>query len=90
MIFRTPMPDLDTRDLARALGFCRGLGFIEPSCTPDEGDPDHVELRRDGFTDATAAGAPALPPPHDWFADLRMVRVADPDGNPIRFAWRRS
>ena len=127
-MFRTPMINLYTRDIARALAFYRGLGFVETFRTPREGNPDHVELVLDGFTIGiataaaaaadhglrpdldghaieivlwtadtdgafarlTAAGAPALSPPHDWLENLRLAWVADPDGNPIQLVQRRA
>ena len=60
-MFRTPMINLYTLDMARALAFYEGLGFVETFRTPQGGEPDHVELRLDGFTIgiATAAAATA-------------------------------
>ena len=34
-------------------------------------------------------GAPSLSPPHDFLGFLRVVWVADPDGNPIQLVQRR-
>ena len=60
-MFRTPMINLYTRDIARALAFYQHLGFVETFRTPREEPPDHVELVLDGFTlgiaTATAAAA---------------------------------
>lgn len=60
MHFRTPMINLYTRDIARALAFYRGLGFVETFRTPQDGDPDHVELRLDGFTIGIATVVAAM------------------------------
>lgn len=58
-MFRTPMINLYTLDIERALAFYRGLGFVETFRTPPEGQPDHVELVLDGFTIGIAAAAAA-------------------------------
>ncbi len=42
------------------------------------------------FARLVAAGARMLSEPHDWLGDLRLAWVADPDGNPIELAQRRS
>jgi predicted enzyme related to lactoylglutathione lyase len=49
-IFRTPMINLYSQDLARAATFYLGLGFVETFRTPAAGEPDHIELALDGFT----------------------------------------
>ncbi len=49
-MFRSPMINLYSRDLARALAFYAQLGFEETFRTPKTGEPVHVELRLDGFT----------------------------------------
>lgn len=36
------------------------------------------------FTQLTAAGCPALKPPHQWLGRLLIAWVADPDGNPVQ------
>lgn len=48
--FSAPTINLYTRDLARAVAFYSGLGFEESFRTPASGEPDHVELKKDGFT----------------------------------------
>jgi catechol 2,3-dioxygenase-like lactoylglutathione lyase family enzyme len=48
--FRSPMINLYSRDLARAVSFYAALGFVEAFRTPTSGPPAHVELRLDGFT----------------------------------------
>ena len=85
MHFRTPMINLYTRDIARALAFYRGLGFVETFRTPPEGEPDHVELRLDGFTIgiATVAAASAdhgLRPNLDGHAIEIVLWTDDTDG----------
>src|SRR5215212_8212639 len=49
-MFRTPMINLYTLDIQRAVAFYEGLGFVETFRTPQEGRPVHVELTLDGFT----------------------------------------
>jgi catechol 2,3-dioxygenase-like lactoylglutathione lyase family enzyme len=48
--FSAPMINLYSRDLARAVTFYSGLGFVESFRTPASGEPIHVELTKDGFT----------------------------------------
>lgn len=47
--FATPMINLYSRDLARAVSFYASLGFVETFRTPASGPPEHVELELDGF-----------------------------------------
>ncbi len=49
-MFRSPMINLYSRDLAKALAFYAQLGFKETFRTPKTGEPVHVELQLDGFT----------------------------------------
>ncbi|MFN8538051.1 MAG: VOC family protein [Thermomicrobiales bacterium] len=126
-MFRTPMINLYTLDIQRAVAFYQGIGFVETFRTPQEGMPVHVEVTLDGFTvgiatveaavadhglqpkldgraieivlwtddtdrafaELTAAGAPALSPPHDFLGFLRLAWVADPDGNPIQLCQKK-
>lgn len=48
--FKSPMINLYSRDLARAVAFYADLGFAETFRTPASGPPDHVELQLNGFT----------------------------------------
>ncbi len=48
-MFRTPQINLYSRDLPRALAFYTALGFVETFRHPQDGEPEHVELRLDGF-----------------------------------------
>jgi catechol 2,3-dioxygenase-like lactoylglutathione lyase family enzyme len=48
--FRSPMINLYSRDLARAVSFYADLGFVETFRTPTSGPPAHVELQLNGFT----------------------------------------
>jgi predicted enzyme related to lactoylglutathione lyase len=48
--FRSPMINLYSRNLSRAVAFYSKIGFIETFRTPAAGDPIHVELALDGFT----------------------------------------
>jgi lactoylglutathione lyase len=51
MSLRAPLVNLYTRDIAAALTFYRDLlGFEETFRTPRAGQPEHVELRLNGFT----------------------------------------
>jgi catechol 2,3-dioxygenase-like lactoylglutathione lyase family enzyme len=49
-IFKSPMINLYSRDLARAVSFYADLGFVETFRTPSSGPPVHIELQLDGFT----------------------------------------
>lgn len=46
---KSPMVNLYSRDLARAVSFYAGLGFVETFRTPISGPPAHIELQLDGF-----------------------------------------
>jgi catechol 2,3-dioxygenase-like lactoylglutathione lyase family enzyme len=48
--FKSPMINLYSRDLARAMSFYTDLGFVETFRTPSSGPPAHVELQLNGFT----------------------------------------
>lgn len=45
----SPMINLYSRDMARAVSFYTEIGFVETFRTPASGAPDHVELELDGF-----------------------------------------
>jgi predicted enzyme related to lactoylglutathione lyase len=47
--FRTPMINLYSRDLSRAIAFYSDFGFVETFRTPPSGEASHVELALDGF-----------------------------------------
>jgi catechol 2,3-dioxygenase-like lactoylglutathione lyase family enzyme len=47
--FKTPLINLYSRDLPRAVAFYSTLGFVETFRTPTSGEPSHVQLRLDGF-----------------------------------------
>ena len=60
MVFSSPMVNLYTRDLPKALAFYAGLlGFEETFRAPDPEAPDHVELRLDGVTIAVSTAEAA-------------------------------
>jgi catechol 2,3-dioxygenase-like lactoylglutathione lyase family enzyme len=46
---KSPMINLYSRDLARAVSFYADLGFVETFRTPTSGPPAHIELQLDGF-----------------------------------------
>jgi len=48
--FKSPMINLYSRDLPRAMAFYSELGFVEKFRTPASGEPAHVELTLSGFT----------------------------------------
>jgi predicted enzyme related to lactoylglutathione lyase len=48
--FKSPMINLYSRDLPRAMAFYSELGLVETFRTPASGEPTHVELKLDGFT----------------------------------------
>jgi catechol 2,3-dioxygenase-like lactoylglutathione lyase family enzyme len=70
-----PNINLYTHDVSLLADFYKILGF-------DDTDANFALL--------TAAGVPAVSPPHDWlYGRLRIARVADPDGIPFRFCRSR-
>ena len=48
--FKSPLINLYSRDLPRAMAFYSGLGFVETFRTPAAGPPTHVQLKLDDFT----------------------------------------
>ena len=48
--FSAPMINLYSRDLTAALAFYSKLGFVETFRTPTSGEPEHIQLKLDGFT----------------------------------------
>ena len=48
--FKSPMINLYSRDLPRAMAFYAELGFVETFRTPASGEPVHVQLKLDGFS----------------------------------------
>ena len=49
-IFKSPMINLYSRDLPRAVAFYSELGFVETFRTPASGKPTHIQLELDGFS----------------------------------------
>ncbi len=47
--FKSPLINLYSRDLPRAMAFYSQLGFVETFRTPASGEPSHIQLRLDGF-----------------------------------------
>jgi catechol 2,3-dioxygenase-like lactoylglutathione lyase family enzyme len=47
--FRSPMINLYSKDLRRAVAFYQRLGFVETFRTPAQGDPAHIELTLGAF-----------------------------------------
>jgi predicted enzyme related to lactoylglutathione lyase len=48
--FKSPMINLYSRDLPRAVAFYSQLGFVETFRAPASGTPTHVQLKLDGFS----------------------------------------
>jgi catechol 2,3-dioxygenase-like lactoylglutathione lyase family enzyme len=48
--FKSPLINLYSRNLPRALAFYSALGFVETFRTPTSGEPSHVQLKLDGFS----------------------------------------
>ncbi len=48
--FRSPMINLYSHNLSRAVAFYSQLGFVETFRTPEVGELVHIELTLDGFT----------------------------------------
>jgi catechol 2,3-dioxygenase-like lactoylglutathione lyase family enzyme len=48
--FKSPLINLYSRDLPRALAFYTALGFVETFRTPATGEVSHVQLKLDGFS----------------------------------------
>jgi hypothetical protein len=48
--FKSPLINLYSRDLPRAMAFYSELGFVETFRTPVSGEPTHVQLKLDGFS----------------------------------------
>jgi len=57
--FRSPQINLYSKDIAKAAAFYKSLGFVESFRTPEQGPPDHIELKLDGFTLGIATFAAA-------------------------------
>jgi hypothetical protein len=49
-MFRSPLINIYSRDLAKAQSFYASLGFKETFRRPPTGNPIHVQLQLDGFT----------------------------------------
>jgi len=47
--FKSPLINLYSRDLPRAMAFYSELGFVETFRTPPSGEPSHVQMTLDGF-----------------------------------------
>jgi predicted enzyme related to lactoylglutathione lyase len=48
--FKSPLINLYSRDLPRAMAFYSELGFVETFRTPASGEPTHIQLTLDSFT----------------------------------------
>ena len=42
------------------------------------------------YADLLAHGATSMSEPHDWLDNLRVARVADPDGHPVELVQKRT
>ena len=97
--FRTPEEGTPAHVELALDGFTIGIASVEAASadhglSPELGGrPFEIVLWTDAtdreYARLTAAGAPALSPPHDFLADLRAAWVADPDGNPIQLVQHR-
>jgi DNA-binding transcriptional ArsR family regulator/catechol 2,3-dioxygenase-like lactoylglutathione lyase family enzyme len=95
--FRSPMINLYSKDLRRAVAFYERLGFVETFRTPAQGDPAHIELTLGTFvlgiaTIEAARGIHGLRPEGDgrwieialWTDDTdAAVRALSANGAPV-------
>lgn len=98
-IFRTPLDGPPVHLELELDGFTLAVSSVAAAIADHGLDPDlggrPMELvfwtdDTDGeYARLTAAGAPAIRPPHDFRTRLRVAWVADPDGNPIHLVQRR-
>jgi catechol 2,3-dioxygenase-like lactoylglutathione lyase family enzyme len=98
--FRTPQEGMPVHVEVTLDGFTIGIATVEAAMADHglrpqlDGRAIEIVLWTDdtdrAFADLTAAGSPALSPPHDFLADLRLAWVADPDGNPIQLCQKRA
>jgi predicted enzyme related to lactoylglutathione lyase len=57
--FKSPLINLYSCDLPRAIAFYSELGFVETFRTPASGEPSHIQLKLDGFSLGIATVAAA-------------------------------
>ena len=98
--FRTPKDGTPVHVEVRLDGLTIGIASVEAAIADHGlspqlgGRPVEVVLWTDDvdrdYGRLTREGAPSLSAPHDFLADLRLAWVADPDGNPIQLAQKRS
>jgi lactoylglutathione lyase len=98
--FRTPHEGTPSHIEMVLGGFTLGLGTVEAArivhgVEPTPGSPamvlvvwtDDVDA---AFADLTAAGVPAVQPPHDTGSNNRNALLQDPDGNLVELVAKRS
>jgi lactoylglutathione lyase len=98
--FRTPHEGVPSHVELKLGGFTLGLGTVEAArevhgVEPAPGSPamvvvvwtDDVDV---SFQELTAAGVPALQPPHDTGNNNRNALLNDPDGNLVEIVAKRS
>ena len=98
--FRTPHEGTPSHIEMKLGGFTLGLGTVEAArqvhgVEPVPGSPamvvvvwtDDVDA---AFAEMTAAGVPALQPPHDTGNNNRNALLSDPDGNLVEIVAKRS
>jgi catechol 2,3-dioxygenase-like lactoylglutathione lyase family enzyme len=98
--FRTPKDGLPIHVELTLDGFTLGIASVESAIADHRlnpnlfGRPVEIVLWTDDterdYARLTAGGAPSLSAPHDFLSDLRLAWIADPDGNPIQLAQKRS
>lgn len=98
--FRTPKEGTPAHVEVTLDGFTVGIASVDAAIadhglSPDLGGrPVEIVLWTDDadrdYARLTAGGASPLSPPHDFLTNLRLAWLADPDGNPIQLAQRRS
>jgi len=98
--FRTPSDGTPIHVELTLDGFVLGIASVDSArdhhgLSPELGGrPVEIVLWTDDtdgdYARLVAAGATSLAEPHDFLAHLRLAWVADPDGNPIQLAGRRS
>jgi catechol 2,3-dioxygenase-like lactoylglutathione lyase family enzyme len=98
--FRTPTDATPVHVEVVLDGFTIGIASVEAAIADHGlnpnlgGRPVEVVLWTDDvdrdYARLIAKSAPSLSAPHDFLSELRLAWVADPDGNPIQLAQKRT